>query len=119
MGTKACDGTSFAATASLLKGKRAAIGAGGANYIITKDEQEIVITCQVLAEIGFGITKEIVETVVADYIRENNILTPFKNGTPGKDWWQRFKKRWPSLTEHKPQHLCKRRVEAANEATMN
>ena len=37
---------------------------------------------------------------------------------PGKDWWQRFKKQWPSLTERKPQHLSKRRAEAANEATM-
>ena len=102
-----------------LKGKHAAIGAGGPTTLSLKDEQEIVVTCQVLAEMGFGITKEIVETVVADYIRENNILTPFKNGTPGKDWWHRFKKRWPSLTERKPQHLCKRRAEAANEATMN
>ena len=26
---------------------------------------------------------------------------------PGKDWWQCFLKRWPSLAKRKPQHLSK------------
>ena len=52
------------------------------------DEQEIVLTCQVLADMVFGATRKLVETVVADYIRENGIQTPFVNGIPGKDWWQ-------------------------------
>ena len=101
-----------------VRGKYTGIGAGGPTALKSKDEQEIVITCQVLAEMGFGMTKQLVETVVTDYIREN-IPTPFTNGTPGKDWWQRFKKRWPTLAERKPQHLSKRRAEAANEVTMN
>ena len=46
------------------------------------DEQEIVLTCQVLAEMGFGVTRKLVEVVVADYVRENNILTPFTDGKP-------------------------------------
>ena len=63
-----------------VKGKYAAIGAGAPTVLELKDEQEIVIACQVLAEMGFGMTKQLVETVVADYIRENNISTPFTNG---------------------------------------
>ena len=102
-----------------VKGKYKAIGAGGPTVLSLEDEQEIVITCQVLAEMGFGMSKQLVETIVTDYIKENNINTPFTNGIPGKDWWQRFKTRWPTLTERKPQHLSKRRAEAANEATVN
>ena len=33
---------------------------------------------------------------------------------PGKDWWQRFLKRWPSLAERKPQQLSKSRAEAGD-----
>ena len=36
------------------------------------------------------------------------------DGVPGKDWWQRFLKHWPSLTERKPQHLSKSRAEAGD-----
>ena len=79
-----------------------------------QDEQEIVLTCQLLVEMGFGITRRLVETIVNNYIRENNIPTPFHDGTPGKDWWQYFMKRWPSLTQSKPQHLSKSRAQAAN-----
>ena len=79
-----------------------------------QDEQEIVLTCQVLAEMGFGITRRLVKTIANNYIRENNIPTPFRDGRPGKDWWQRFMKRWPSLTQRKPQHLSKSRAQAAN-----
>ena len=33
---------------------------------------------------------------------------------PGKDWWQRFLKRWPSLAKRKPQHLSKPGAEAGD-----
>ena len=65
---------------------------------------------------GFGLTKELIEVVVLDYIKENNIKVPFTGGIPGKDWWQRFFKRWPTLAHRKPQHLSKHRAEAANPA---
>ena len=32
----------------------------------------------------------------------NDIPNPFTGGVPGRDWWQ---KRWPRLSERKPQHL--------------
>ena len=47
-----------------VKGKYTEIGAGGPTALKSKDEQEIVITCQVLAEMGFRTTKQLVETVV-------------------------------------------------------
>ena len=88
-----------------VSGKHTAIGAGSPTVLAQKYEQEIVLTCQVLAEMGFGLTKQLVERVVMEYIEENGIETPFHDGIPGKDWWSGFKKRWPSLTERKPPTL--------------
>ena len=90
------------------------VGSGAPTVLQLQDEQEIVLTCQVLAEMGFGITRRLVKTIINNYIRENNIPTPFCDGKPGKGWWQRFMKRWPSLTQRKPQHLSKSRAQAAN-----
>ena len=38
-----------------------------------RDKKQIVITCQVLAEMGFGITRRLVKRVVAECVRENGI----------------------------------------------
>ena len=40
--------------------------------------------------------------------------SPFKDGVPGPDWWRQFLKRWPSLSERKPQHLSAKRVAAGS-----
>ena len=100
-----------------VHGKSTKIGVGGPTVMTPREEQEIVLTCQVLADMGFGLTKELIEVVVLDYIKENNIKVPsFTGGIPGKDWWQRFFKRWPTLANRKPQHLSKHRAKAANPA---
>lgn len=63
---------------------------------------------------GIGITRELVEVVLFDYIKDNDIPNPFKGGVPGKDWWQAFMRRWPMLSERKPQHLSLKRAEAGS-----
>ena len=47
------------------------------------------------------------------YLEENKIKNPFLGNIPGKDSWTRFKKRWPCISERKPQHLSKKRHLAA------
>ena len=102
-----------------VSGKSSKVGAGAPTVLSYCEEQEIVLTCQVLSEMGFGVTRELIGVVISDYIRENSIATPFANGMPGKDWWQRFLKRWPTLTERKPQHLSTHRAQAANMETVH
>ena len=34
---------------------------------------------------GFGITQELIEAVLLDYIKDNDIPNPFNRGVPGKD----------------------------------
>ncbi|KAI4455723.1 hypothetical protein MML48_9g00008282 [Holotrichia oblita] len=40
---------------------------------------------------GYGLSRKNTLTLVGDYIRENRIPTPFRNGVPGEDWWLGFK----------------------------
>ena len=51
-----------------VSSKHMQIGAGAPTVFSPTEEQEIVFTCQVLAEVGFGMTRELVEAVVSDYV---------------------------------------------------
>ena len=63
---------------------------------------------------GFGINRELVEAVLFDYIKDKNISNPFKEGVPGRDWWQSFMRRWPILSERKPQHFSLKQSQAGD-----
>ena len=75
------------------------------------EEREIVATCQAMQDLGFGLTREMVAQVVADYLATIHRTNPFLNGVPGPDWWTSFLKRWPQLSERKPEHLSRKRAE--------
>ena len=55
--------------------------------------------------------------IVMDYLQQNNRKHNFKD-TPGWDWWNGFRKRWPQLVERQPQHLPKQRALGANKETI-
>ena len=57
--------------------------------------------------------------IVCDFLTESKRSSPFKGGVPGPDWWAGFKRRWPSLTESRPQHLSAARTSDANPTTIN
>ena len=60
-------------------------------------------------------SRDLVEVVIREHVNKTGITTPFTNGIPGRNWWERFLKRCPELAERKPQHLLsKRRSSAAN-----
>ena len=73
-------------------------------------EKEVVESCYALQELGFPMTKEMVGVIIHDYLEETGTPSPFINNTPGRSWWECFLKRWPKLTERKPQHLPKVRA---------
>ncbi|KOB65530.1 Uncharacterized protein OBRU01_22569 [Operophtera brumata] len=51
---------------------------------------------------GFGLSRKEVLEMVGDYVNKNKLITPFKHGIPGKDWFVAFKKRH-ALSVKKPQ----------------
>ena len=104
---------------NLIAGKVGKVGAGKPTVLTPVEEQEIVVTCQVLQELGYGLTREIVTDVVSTFLKDQERPSPFKAGIPGPDWWQGFLGRWPSLSERKPQHLSAKRAMAASPETLN
>ena len=60
-----------------------------------EEEREIVVTCQVLADMGFPLTKVYVEVVVCDYLQgqEGRNSSFGSSGLPGRSWWEGFCKR--------------------------
>ena len=72
-----------------------------------------------LQEIGFGLTRDIVSHIIMQYLNDIGRPNPFQQDRPGKDWWLGFLRRWPSLTERKPQHLPANRATALTEAAVS
>jgi len=60
--------------------------------VFTRDEErKIVLTCQILAEMGFLLTKRYFEVVVTDYLKNQNHTSSFRpSGVPGRSWWEVF-----------------------------
>ena len=102
-----------------VRGKVKKVGAGKPTVPTYAEEEEIVYCCQVLQEIGYGLTKEIVSSIVIDYLHAQKRDHPFASGRPGWDWWSGFLKRWPKLVSGKAQHLSTKRASSANPTTIS
>ena len=102
-----------------LKGKSKTAGAGGPTVLSPDVEREISLACITLADMGYGLTRDLVEVVVFEYLKDQEIPNPFVGGVPGRDWWHRFMLRWPRLSERRPQNLSKSRARASNPEIMN
>ena len=100
-------------------GKSTRVGAGRPPVLTFDEEKSIVWSCQELAERGFGVDRRIVAKVVRDYLQSEDRETPFKDGVPGKKWWRGFLKRWPSLSERRPQHFPTNRALASTTELLN
>ena len=87
--------------------------------LTASEEREVALACMTLGDMGFGLTRSLVEIVLTEYIKEQQIPNPFHSGIPGQDWWERFLRRWPCLSERKPQHLSKKRAETSHPDVIN
>ena len=64
-------------------GKYSSFGAGAPTILSSAEEKEIVVTVQVLQDIGFGLTKELVGIVIRDYLKYQPAHpNPFHLGIP-------------------------------------
>lgn len=68
-------------------------------YSVEKKLDDLLKTME---RYGFGLSRKDVLTLVGNYINDNKIKTPFKNGFPNEDWWLLFSKRH-NLSIKKPQ----------------
>lgn len=59
---------------------------------------------KILEKWGFGLSRAEILNLVGDYVRLNDMKTPFKDGIPGEDWFLNFKHR-QQLSIKKPQSV--------------
>lgn len=78
-----------------VKGRRGKLSSSyGRRTEFTPEEETSLADCiRCLEKWGFGLTRKEIIQIVADYVRQNNITTRFKNGIPGEDWFLNFKRR--------------------------
>jgi len=53
-----------------LRGKSKKAGAGAPTVLTTSEEREIALTRKTLADMGFGLTRELVQVVIYDYLQD-------------------------------------------------
>ena len=70
-----------------------------------EEEDEILETCQLFAEWGYGLRKADVRAICAEFCCKLKRHNPFNEDVPGDDWWSGFILRHPSLVQRRPQEL--------------
>ena len=67
-----------------LSGKSKKVGAGSPTVLTHSEEQDIVLSCITLVDMGYGMSKELVDTVIFDYLKDKEKSNPFTGGVPGQ-----------------------------------
>ncbi|XP_041377275.1 uncharacterized protein LOC121389691 [Gigantopelta aegis] len=68
-------------------------------------EEELSECLKLLADWGWGFSKEEVKDIVNDFVTKSGIETPFIEGRPGREWLENFLKRHNDIVPRKTEHL--------------
>lgn len=94
-----------------LSGRTPVVSTQGPKPVLTDQEESEIATWAInMSKIGYGRTKEEVLCVVQKLLEKNPRPNPFVNNKPGREWWEAFLRRNPSLTLRTPENLCKARA---------
>ncbi|PZC77478.1 hypothetical protein B5X24_HaOG203356 [Helicoverpa armigera] len=94
-----------------VKTKDTRQNAGRPIVLPLEDEKKLASTIIVMEKWGFGLSRSEILEIVAEYVRVNNIQTPFKNNTPGPDWFINFRKRHGlSIKKAQPVEYVRRKM---------
>ncbi|XP_074039132.1 uncharacterized protein [Leptinotarsa decemlineata] len=85
------------------------MGAGRSTALSTEVEEQIVECLKARARMGYPCNKEELRDLIATFVQQRHLKTPFKDGRPGLDWYYSFMNRNKTLSFKKPEHLHKAR----------
>lgn len=91
---------------------------GSKPVIPAEIEKSIADRAMDLAAQGFGIGRRQLIARTATVCKDLKLQTPFKNGIPGKDWWDGFKRRNPTVVLRRPEKLSTVRSRMLNAVTV-
>ena len=87
---------------------------GRPNALTMEEEKDIVRCCEVLGRVGVCANRDIVGKISREYLGALSRPNPFRCGVPGQKLRRNLFKRWPELTERKPERLTVQRAKAAS-----
>jgi hypothetical protein len=71
-----------------IKGKCESFKVGRKTALTETAERVLVRMLLYMSDMALGLDRDNIRLVVANFVKEKNLPTPFKNGIPGKDWLQ-------------------------------
>ena len=88
---------------------------GPATVLTMEEEEKLCKYCFDMCDMGYGLTVEDVRSVAYRIAQNSGRPHPFHDGKAGRDWYEGFLRRFPSLTLRKEESLSYLRVKNANE----
>jgi len=99
-----------------IKGRKNLISCSiGRKRALSDDAENMLVNClKARSQMGHPCDKDALQTLVCQYVTNNNIKTPFHNNRPGEDWCYSFMKGHNELSFKKPEQLQKLRKDVRN-----
>lgn len=92
---------------------------GPSTIFSSEEETEIVRWMMHMSKRGFPITKTQLIISVSHLIKRLNRKTPFKDGKPGRHWYELFLRRHPEITSRIAQNLTHSRASVTEQSLRN
>lgn len=103
----------------MRRGEAGEVKKGGRTLLPEHVERKLVAWILEMADKGLGVSKAEVGMKVREMVDTSGANHPFREGVPGRKWWNLFLARWPQLAERKAQTLDKGRAMALNAEALN
>jgi len=88
----------------------------GPPTVLTKEEEDKLCNyCFAMCDMGYGLTVEDVKRVAFEIASNSGRPHPFKDGKAGRDWYEGFMRRFPTLTLRKEEALSYMRAKNADD----
>ena len=71
---------------------------GPAKVLTREEEEKLCKYCMDMCDMGYGMSVEDVRTVAFHIAESSGRAHPFKDGKAGRDWYEGFMRRFPTLT---------------------
>ena len=92
----------------------------GKPCVLSTEEEDLIAKALIyLADCNMPQNRSDIIAMIKNFMEATKRPSPFKNGTPGKDWLLGFEKRHPELSKRSPELLTLARAKSMNPESVN